>query len=68
MPTRLAITRVSLIINFLAKFCVPISSDLIAEAYEVSLQVTGDTAAGVRSLARADVGAEILRVLGTATV
>lgn len=33
------------------------------EAYTVSLGVTGDTEAGLRSIARAEVGEEILRVL-----
>ena len=33
------------------------------EAYTVSFSVTGDNEAGLRSVARAEVGEEILRVL-----
>lgn len=62
--TRLAITRVSLLISLLAKYCIPISSDIIAEAYRISLHIVEDDEAGVRSISqRAEVGEAILNGL-----
>jgi hypothetical protein len=60
---RLAISRVAMLITLLAKHCIPISADIITEAYEVTLRIVGDEAEGVKSLARAEVGEEILRSL-----
>lgn len=60
---RLAITRVGLLITMLAKYSIPISSDIIAEAYAVSISIVGDSATGVRSISRADVSEEILKTL-----
>ncbi|KAK4048841.1 Exosome complex component rrp4 [Microbotryomycetes sp. JL221] len=40
--TRLVISRTSVIISLLAKHCVPISADLIAECYTTSLEIDQD--------------------------
>lgn len=60
---RLAITRVSLLLSLFAKYCIPISVDLIVEAYETSVRLVGEDAAGVRRLARQEVGEEVLKAL-----
>lgn len=63
-PTiRLTITRVGLIINLLSQYCIPISADIITQAYEVSIRIVGEEAEGVRRLAQVEVGEELLRAL-----
>lgn len=52
-----------MLITLLSTHCIPISADIITEAYEVTLRIVGDEAAGVKSLARPEVGEEVLRTL-----
>ena len=60
---RLTITRIALLLSLLADHCIPISAEIITEAYEVSLRIVGEESAGVRSLARHDVREQVLRAL-----
>lgn len=63
-PTiRMAITRTSLVISLLARYCIPISADIITEAYETSIRLVGESPEGLRSLGRLEVGEEVLRAL-----
>jgi exosome complex component RRP4 len=52
-----------MLITLLSTNCIPISADIITEAYEVTLRIVGDEAKGVQSLARPDVGEQVLRTL-----
>lgn len=63
--TRLTITRIALLLTLLANHCIPISAEIITEAYHVSVNIVGDDDApeGVRSLARYEVGEQVLRAL-----
>lgn len=63
-PTiRMAITRTSLVISLLARYCIPVSADIITEAYETSIRLVGESPEGLRSLSRLEVGEEVLRAL-----
>lgn len=59
----MAITRVSLLISLLAKYCIPISADIIIEAWEKSIRLVDDSSEGLSSLGRLEVGEEVLRAL-----
>ncbi|KAL8287625.1 hypothetical protein RQP46_003483 [Phenoliferia psychrophenolica] len=60
---RLTITRIALLLSLLADHCIPISAEIITEAYEVSIRIVGEEPAGVRSLARFEVREQVLRAL-----
>lgn len=60
---RMDITRTSLIISLLARYCIPISADIITEAYETSIRLVGESPEGLRSLGRLEVGEEVLKAL-----
>jgi len=59
--TRLNITRVAMLIALLARHHLPISVDVVAEAYSVSYKLADDD--NVTMIARPEVGEEILRSL-----
>lgn len=66
----MAITRVTLVISLLARSCIPISVDIILEAYYVSLRITtangtseDDSSEALRHLTRPQVGEHVLRTL-----
>lgn len=61
----MAITRVTLIVSLLAKSCIPISADIILEAYHASLRLAGEneSSQSLRSLARPDVAEQLLKML-----
>ncbi|KAI5478947.1 exosome complex component RRP4 [Pseudohyphozyma bogoriensis] len=61
--TRLSISRIAILLNLLAAHCIPISADIITEAYHVSVNLCGEDAEGVRSLARPEMGENVLRSL-----
>lgn len=50
-------------ISLLAKYCIPISVDIILEAYEVSKSIVGETPEGIRKLSKVEIGEVILRTL-----
>lgn len=64
----MSITRVSLLIALLARYCIPISADIITEAHETALRLVGDGPEGLRNLSRLEVGEEVLRALALGRV
>ncbi|GAA5904780.1 hypothetical protein JCM8208_001352 [Rhodotorula glutinis] len=59
--TRLTISRVALLITLLARYCVPLSADLVLDAHAAAVDLVGEDAEGLRRLARPEVGDEVLR-------
>ncbi len=61
--TRLAISKVSLLLGLFASYAIPISVELVVEAYEVASRLLGEGPEAVKKLARKEHGEEVLRSL-----
>ncbi|GAA5983414.1 hypothetical protein JCM11641_007841 [Rhodosporidiobolus odoratus] len=62
-PTRRSITRVALLLTLLAKYCIPITAEVVQEAHEVALNLVGEGQEGLRKLARREAGEEVMKGL-----
>ncbi|GAA6021626.1 hypothetical protein JCM10207_008089 [Rhodosporidiobolus poonsookiae] len=64
--TRASITRICLLITHLARHCVPLSAEVVVEAYDQAVRLVGEGQDGLRRLARREVGEEVLRAVAMA--
>lgn len=53
----------SLLLSLFASYAIPISVEIVVEAYEVASRLLGEGPEAVRKLARKDVGEDVLRSL-----
>ncbi|SCV74964.1 BQ2448_7993 [Microbotryum intermedium] len=60
---RRAITRTAIVIVLMAKYCIPLSADIILEAYKAAEEIAGDDEAGLRRLKMPQTQELVLRAL-----
>ncbi|KDE05371.1 hypothetical protein MVLG_04282 [Microbotryum lychnidis-dioicae p1A1 Lamole] len=60
---RRAITRTAIVIVLMAKYCIPLSADIILEAYKAAEEIAGDDETGLRKLKMPQTEEFVLRAL-----
>ncbi|SCZ87801.1 BZ3500_MvSof-1268-A1-R1_Chr2-3g05269 [Microbotryum saponariae] len=60
---RRAITRTAIVIVLMAKYCIPLSADIILEAYKAAEEIAGDDETGLRKLKMPQTEELVLRAL-----